>query len=63
MNAKLVRRTLTASLLMILVIISFFAIMRIKLFFDVDACLDAGGQWDHERCECIYGDAVYNNLE
>jgi hypothetical protein len=25
---------------------------RVRLFFQVDACLDAGGRWNHERAAC-----------
>jgi hypothetical protein len=30
-----------------------FAILSLKSFFDVDACLDRGGAWDKQASTCV----------
>jgi len=43
------------ALLIIVIMILFFSITpRIILFFDIDKCLDNGGSFDYEKCECDY---------
>jgi hypothetical protein len=50
MKRKIIKGIILA-LLALVIVIGFF---KIKRFFEIDKCLDAGGRWNYETNQCEY---------
>lgn len=56
-DSRMIRRMALAFLGVLLVAIVVAALWTgwyVYRFLQIDRCLDSGGSWDYERCECVH---------
>ncbi len=40
-------------IVLLCIVLTFYGYFKAKYFFEIDACLDKGGSWNHEKKECV----------
>lgn len=49
MQSKLIVRLIVVALALLLLVLTW---PRVRLFFQVDSCLDSGGAWNYQHSKC-----------
>lgn len=50
------KKVILVSIAVLLLAGSLVLALKVKRWFEIDACLDSGGSWNYETNKCEYGD-------